>query len=205
VPCYEFEGLRPVVAPDAFVHETAVLVGDVIVGAGCFIGPGASLRGDLARLEIGRGANIQDNCIVHSFPDLPVVVEEDGHIGHGAVLHGCVVKRNAMVGIAAVVMDRAVIGEESLVAAMAFVKAGTEVPPRTLVAGIPAKVVRALRPEEIAWKSDGTRLYQALARRYLATAKPTAPLAAAEPGRAALPGYGHAPKTARPAPPADGR
>ncbi len=188
------------VARTAFVHETAVLVGDVIVGPGCFIGPGASLRGDLGRLIIGPGANIQDNCIVHSFPDIEVLVEEDGHVGHGAVLHGCTVKRNAMVGIAAVVMDRAVIGEESLVAAMAFVKSGTQVPPRTLVAGIPAKVIRDLRDDEVAWKSDGTRIYQELARRYLATEKRTAPLPAPEPDRKPLPGYGHAPKGSAPDP-----
>ncbi len=200
MPCYEYEGLRPVVARTAFVHETAVLVGDVIVGPGCFIGPGASLRGDLGRLIIGPGANIQDNCIVHSFPDIEVLVEEDGHVGHGAVLHGCTVKRNAMVGIAAVVMDRAVIGEESLVAAMAFVKSGTQVPPRTLVAGIPAKIIRDLRDDEVAWKSDGTRLYQELARRYLATAKRTAPLPAPEPDRKPLPVYGHAPKGTPPDP-----
>ena len=199
LPCYEFEGLRPVVAPTAFVHETAILIGDVTIGPGCFIGPGASLRGDLGRLVIGAGANVQDNCIVHSFPDLEVVVEADGHIGHGAVLHGCTVKRNAMVGIAAVVMDRAVIGEESLVAAMAFVKSGTQVPPRTLVAGVPAKVIRALRDDEIAWKTDGTHLYQELARRYQATARRTAPLAAPEPDRKRLPEYGHAPKGQPPA------
>lgn len=195
MPCYEFEGVRPVVAASAFVHETAVLVGDVIVGPGCFIGPGASLRGDLGRLIIGPGANIQDNCIVHSFPDIEVLVEEDGHVGHGAVLHGCTVKRNAMVGIAAVVMDRAVIGEESLVAAMAFVKSGTQVPPRTLVAGIPAKVIRDLRDDEVAWKSDGTRIYQELARRYAATAKRAPPLPSPEPDRKPLPTYGHAPKS----------
>ena len=171
MPAYEFEGVRPVVHPTAFVHETAVLIGDVIIGPGCLIGPGASLRGDIGRITIAQGANVQDNCILHCFPGKAVVVEADGHIGHGAVLHGCTIRRNAMVGMNAVIMDDAVIGPESFVAAMAFVKAGTAVAARTLVAGIPAKVIRALGDDEIAWKSQGTAIYQRLAQRYLATAR----------------------------------
>lgn len=194
MPAYEYEGVRPVVDPTAFVHETAVLIGDVIVGPGCLVGPGASLRGDIGRLEIREGANVQDNCILHCFPGRNVVVEPDGHIGHGAVLHGCTVKRNAMVGIHAVIMDEAVVGEEAIVAAMAFVKAGTEVPPRTLVAGIPAKVLRELRDEEIDWKSRGTAIYRHLAQRHLATAKRVEPLPEVEPGRRRVPMLDYAPK-----------
>jgi phenylacetic acid degradation protein len=197
MPAYEFEGIRPVVAPDAYVAETAVLIGDVIVEPGCFVGPGASLRGDIGRLIVKAGANVQDNCILHSFPGRDVVVAEGGHIGHGAVLHGCTVGRNAMVGISAVIMDGAVIGAESIVAAMAFVKAGTEVPPRTLVAGIPAEVVRPLRDDEIVWKSQGTAVYQHLARRYRATSKGVEPLAGMETDRKRVPGHDHAPKHER--------
>src|SRR5262245_29677737 len=144
MPCYEFEGVCPVVDPTAFVHPTAVLIGDVIIGAGCLVGPCASLRGDIGRIFLHSGSNVQDNCTVHCFPGKDVTIEADGHIGHGAVLHGCTVKRNAMVGMNAVVMDDAVIGEDSFVAAMAFVKAATVVPPRTLVGGVPAKVLREL-------------------------------------------------------------
>ena len=198
MPAYEFEGIRPVVAPGAWVDDTAVLIGDVIIEAGCYVGPGAVLRGDIARLIVKAGANIQDNCVVHSFPGRDVVVEEDGHIGHAAVLHGCTVGRNAMVGIGAVIMDGAVIGAESIVAAMAFVKAGTEVPPRTLVAGIPAKVVRPLGGDEIAWKSEGTAIYQHLTRRHLATSKVVEPLAEAEPDRNRVPDLDHAPKHEQP-------
>jgi phenylacetic acid degradation protein len=194
MPAYEFEGVRPVVDPTAFVAETAVLIGDVIVGPGCYIGPGASLRGDIARLIINEGANIQDNCVVHSIPGRDVVVARDGHIGHGAVLHGCTVDRNAMVGISAVVMDDAVIGAESIVAALAFVKAATVVPPRSLVAGIPAKVVRSLDDDEVAWKSQGTEIYQLLARRHLATCKVVEPLRAVEPDRKRVPQHAFAPK-----------
>ena len=126
------------------MHPTAVLIGDVIVGPGCYVGPAACLRGDFGRLEIRAGANVQDTCILHAYPGNETVVEEEGHIGHGAILHGCTVKRNALVGMNAVVNDNAVIGESAIVAALAFVKSDMIVPPRTLVAGIPARVLRLL-------------------------------------------------------------
>jgi len=187
MPCYEFEGVRPVVNPTAFVHPTAVLIGDVIIGAGCLVGPCASLRGDIGRLIMKPGANVQDNCTLHCFPGKDVIIEEDGHVGHGAVLHSCTIKRNAMIGMNAIVMDDAVIGESSFVAAMAFVKAGTIVPPRTLVAGIPAKPLRELTEDEIRWKSEGTAIYQELARRYLATMKEVTPRRALEADRRRVP------------------
>lgn len=183
---YEFEGIRPVVSPDAFVHPDAVLIGDVIVERACFLGPCAVLRGDLSRITVGEGTNVQDHCVIHSFPRGDVVLEAEAHIGHGAVLHGCRIGRGAMVGIQAVVMDHAVIGEEAFVGAMAFVKAEMEVPARTLVTGIPARVIRHLRPEEIAWKLEGTRHYQHLSRRYAATLRRVEPLAALDPGRPTL-------------------
>lgn len=176
MPCYEFENVRPVVDPAAFIHPTAVLIGDVIIGPNCLVGPGASLRGDIGRLELRAGSNVQDNCTLHCFPGKGVLIEEDGHVGHGAVLHGCTIRRNAMVGMNAVIMDDAVIGDSAFVAAMSFVKAGTDVPARTLVAGIPAKPMRELSQDEIDWKSEGTGHYQHLARRHLATSKEVAPL-----------------------------
>lgn len=180
---YAIDGIVPVVDPSAYVHPSAVLIGDVIVGPGCYVGPCASLRGDFGRLILERGANLQDTCVMHGFPGTDTVVEEDGHIGHGAVLHGCRVGRNALVGMNAVIMDNAVIGEEAIVAASAFVKAGMEIPPRMLVAGMPAKLVRALTDEEIRWKGEGTATYQDLTRRCLATLVETAPLTAVEPDR----------------------
>ncbi len=180
---YAIDGIVPVVDPTAFVHPTAILIGDVIVGPGCYIGPAACLRGDFGRLIVERGANVQDTCVMHGFPGTDTVVEEDGHIGHGAVLHGCRIGRNALVGMNAVIMDNAVVGESSIVAACAFVKAGAEIPPRSLAAGTPAKVIRELSEAEVAWKSDGTRTYQDLARRSLATMVETAPLTAVEPDR----------------------
>ena len=180
---YAIDGIVPVVDPTAYVHPTAVLIGDVIVGPGCYIGPAACLRGDFGRLIIERGANVQDTCVMHGFPGTDTVVEEDGHIGHGAVLHGCRIGRNALVGMNAVIMDNAVVGESAIVAACAFVKAGAEIPPRSLAAGTPARIVRTLSDEEIAWKADGTRTYQDLVRRSLATMRETTPLAAVEAGR----------------------
>jgi phenylacetic acid degradation protein len=183
MPCYEIDGLRPVVHPTAFVHPDAVLIGDVIVGARCYVAPLASLRGDFGRIVLEDGSNVQDSCVMHGFPGTDTVVEEDGHIGHGAVLHGCRVGRNALVGMNAVIMDNAVIGDSAIVAASAFVKAGMEIPPRMLAAGMPAKVLRELSEQEIAWKADGTRTYQQLTERSLATLKPCTPLAAPEADR----------------------
>jgi len=180
---YSINGVTPVVDPQAFVHPSAVLIGDVIVAAGCYVGPGASLRGDFGHIEVRAGANIQDNCVLHGFPGLGTIVEEEGHVGHGAVLHGCIVKRNALVGMNAVINDNAVVGESAFVAAMAFVKAGMVVPARTLVAGIPARIVRELSDAELAWKIEGTRSYQDLTRRSLDTMRATPPLAAPEADR----------------------
>lgn len=180
---FSFEGVIPVIDPAAYVHPTAVLIGDVIIGPGCYVGPAAVMRGDFGRLVMEAGSNLQDTCVVHGFPSSDTIIGENGHVGHGAVLHSCIVGRNALIGMNAVVMDGAVIGEDAFVAAMAFVKAGFHVPPRTLVAGVPGKVIRTLTADEIAWKSEGTLEYQKLARRCAAGLRPAKPLRAIEPGR----------------------
>src|SRR6202790_4411066 len=180
---FAVNGVTPVVDPTAFVHPSAVLIGDVIVGARCYVGPAASLRGDFGRIEVRAGANVQDCCVMHGFPQTDTVVEEEGHIGHGAILHGCIVRRNALVGMNAVINDNAEVGESAIVAAMAFVKAGMIVPPRTLAAGVPANIVRALTPQELAWKVEGTLSYQELTRRSLATMGETEPLPSPESDR----------------------
>jgi len=186
VKVYSIDGVTPVVHPDAYVHPSAVLIGDVHVGAGVYVGPCASLRGDFGRLVIEAGANIQDCCIVHGFPESDTVIEQDGHIGHGAIIHSARICRNAMVGMNAVVNDNAVVGESAFVGAMAFVRAGMRVPPRTLVAGVPAKVMRDLSAAELARKVDATRSYQNLAKRSLASLRETVALDEAEPGRKRL-------------------
>jgi len=180
---YELDGVVPAIDPTAFVHETAVLIGDVIVGPGCYIAPNAVLRGDFGRIVMENGSNLQDNCVVHCFPERDTVIGENGHIGHGAVLHCCKIGRDALVGMNAVVNDYAVVGESAIVAALAFVKAGFEVPPRSLAAGIPARIVRDLTDQEIGWKHDGTAQYQELVGRSHRTLKPVAPLSAPEPNR----------------------
>lgn len=165
MPSYAIDGIRPVIHPDAFVHPTAVLIGDVIVRAGVYIGPCAALRGDFGRLVLEEGSNLQDTCVMHGFPGTDTIVETNGHIGHGAVLHGCRIGENAMVGMNSVIMDNAEVGESAIVAACAFVKANSRIDARHLAVGSPARVIRELSEDEIAWKTEGTRTYQELARR----------------------------------------
>lgn len=181
---YAFEGIVPVIDPAAYVHPSAVLIGDVIVGAGCYVGPGAVLRGDFGRIVMQPNANLQDNCVVHSAPDFDCVMEEESHIGHGAVIHCARIGRDSLIGIQAVIMDQAIVGEQAIVAAMSFVKVGETVPPRSLVAGVPAKVLRPLTEHDIAWKRQGTALYLELARRARSGLVPAQPLERAEADRA---------------------
>jgi phenylacetic acid degradation protein len=183
---WSIDGVTPVVDPSSYVHPSAVLIGDVVVGGNCYIGPCASLRGDFGRIILEDGANVQDTCVMHGFPGTDTLIEIDGHIGHGAILHGCRVRRGALVGMNAVINDNAEIGEQAIVAAMAFVRAQMIVPPRTLVAGTPARIVRALTVQELAWKTEGTASYQDLTRRSLATMTEATALERAEPGRRRL-------------------
>ncbi len=184
---YAIEGVVPVVHPSAYVHPTAVLIGDVIIGPRCYVGPLACMRGDFGRLIMEEGSNLQDTCVVHGFPGSDTVIEVDGHIGHGAVIHGARIGRNALIGMNSVVMDNAVIGESSIVAAMSFVKAGMVVPPKSLVMGMPAKIVRTLSDDEIAWKHRGTVEYQQLAIRCMQSMQEVEPLTEVEPHRQRLP------------------
>ena len=180
---YSLDGLVPVIDPSSFVHPQASVIGDVIIGARCYVGPAASLRGDFGRILVHEGSNIQDCCVLHSFPNRDTLLEQDAHIGHSAVLHGCTIRRGALIGIGSIVMDDVVVEEEAFVGAASFVRAGFVVPRRTLVTGVPARVVRELKPEELAWKVTGTREYQQLTVRCLATLKACEPLTAPEPDR----------------------
>ena len=180
---YSIDGITPVVDPTAYVHPSAVLIGDVIVGARAYIGPCACLRGDMGRIVVEAGANIQDTCILHGFPGKDTVVGAESSIGHGAVLHGCVVGRGALVGMNAVVNDNAEVGEEAVVAALAFVKAEQKIPPRSLAAGIPARILRELSDQELRWKTDNMYIYQDLAKRSATTMREVEALSAVEPNR----------------------
>ena len=173
---YSIDGVTPVVHPLAYVHPEAVLIGDVIIEEGCYIGPCASLRGDFGRIIVRQGSNVQDNCTLHSMPGFDCVVGVNGHIGHGAIIHSAQLGPNVLVGMNAVVMDHARIGESAMIGATSFVKAGAEVPAGHLAAGVPARVLRELSMDELAKKVDATKLYQQLARRSLASLLPAEPL-----------------------------
>lgn len=159
---YAFKEFIPVVHPSSFVHPLAAVTGNVIIGKDCYIGPGAAIRGDWGGIEIADGCNVQENCTVHMFPGVTVKLDEGAHIGHGAVIHGAHIGANVLVGMNTVVMDDVEIGEESIIGAMSFIKAKTIIPRRSLVVGNPAKVVKEVSDEMIAWKTKGTKLYQEL-------------------------------------------
>jgi phenylacetic acid degradation protein len=180
---YSIDGITPVVHPSAFVHPTAVLIGDVIVGARAYVGPAACLRGDFGRIVVEDGANIQDTCMLHGFPGKDTVVGAEVTVGHGAVLHGCVVRRGALIGMNCVVNDNAEVGEDAMVAALAFVRAEQRIPARSLAVGIPARVIREISEDEIRWKRDNMRLYQDLAVRSSRSMQEVEALTAVEPGR----------------------
>jgi carbonic anhydrase/acetyltransferase-like protein (isoleucine patch superfamily) len=163
VAIYEFDGIRPEVHPTAFVHPLACLIGKVIIEANCYIAPFASLRGDFGWIEVGEGCNIQESCTLHAKPEEACRLASNSHIGHGAIVHGASLCQNCLIGMNAVVMDDVCVGENSIVAASAFLKAGLAVPPNSLVAGIPAAVIRVLSDAEVERKTMATRRYQVLA------------------------------------------
>jgi phenylacetic acid degradation protein len=183
MPCYSYQGIVPVVDPTSYVHPLAALIGDVIVGPGCFIAPGASLRGDFGRIVVEGDSSIQDNVSVHANQLRDTIIRRGATIAHGAIIHGCEIGENSLIGMNAVVLDNAVIGPENLVAALALVKSDTETPPRSLVAGNPAKVVKTFAPQQVTWRNDGDGEYQKLARAALTDLIETAPLPAPEADR----------------------
>jgi phenylacetic acid degradation protein/carnitine operon protein CaiE len=180
---YSFKGFRPVVHPSSFVHPAAVVTGNVIIGKDVYIGPGAMLRGDWGGIIIEDGCNVQENCVVHMFPGITVLLKEGAHIGHGAVIHGALIGKNVLIGMNAVIMDRVEIGDESVVGAMSFVKADEKIPARSLVAGNPAKIIKEVSDDMLAWKIAGTRLYQSLPADMKAEWGPCEPLSEPEENR----------------------
>lgn len=173
---YEFRGLRPVIHESAFIHPNATVTGNVIIGRDVYIGPGAAIRGDWGAIVIEDGCNVQENCTVHMFPGVTVVLEAGAHIGHGAIIHGARIGQNALVGMNAVVMDDAVVGAGCIVGALCFVPAEMQVPERKVVVGNPARIVKDVSDEMLAWKTEGTRLYQALPAQLHATLEACEPL-----------------------------
>lgn len=184
--CYEIDGMVPVVDPSAFVHDTACLIGDVWIGANCYIGPNAVLRGDFGRIVIGEGSNVQDGCVLHSYAHGDMVLEPNAHIGHNVVLHGCRIGSYAMVGINSVVLDGAEVGEGALLGANSLLTHARKIAPGMMALGSPAREVRRLEDDELAWKENGVHVYQDLARRSRETMRPVPPLESDDPGRARL-------------------
>ena len=176
MPCYAIDGVIPVVGPQAYVHPTAVLIGDVVIEAGVYIGPFAALRADFGGIRIQKNANVQDSCTIHGFPDSVTLVEEYGHIGHGAILHGCIIRKNVLVGMNSVILDEAEIGENTIIGANSTVKAKAKIPENSLALGSPAKVIRSLEAKEIAWKTKGTEQYIQLSERCLSSMHEIEPL-----------------------------
>ena len=180
---YEFEGFRPVVNESSFVHPNATVTGNVIIGRDVYIGPGAAIRGDFGGIIIEDGCNVQENCTVHMFPGVTVVLEAGAHIGHGAIIHGARIGRNSLVGMNAVIMDNVTIGAECIIGALCFVPADMQIPDRKVVVGNPAKIIKDVSDEMIGWKTEGTKIYQRLPARLHESLTPCEPLREPEPGR----------------------
>jgi phenylacetic acid degradation protein len=183
MPIYAIDNFIPVIKENTYVHPSAEIIGDVIIEENCYIGPCAVLRGDFGRIVVGHNSNIQDCCVLHSFPDKDCVLEPYSHIGHAAVLHGCLIGENAMIGMNSVVMDDSKIGKESMVAACSFVRAKFVCEPRSMVMGTPAKVVRQLTEDEVKWKTAGTAEYSELSVRAINSMKEIEPLKQIEKNR----------------------
>jgi carbonic anhydrase/acetyltransferase-like protein (isoleucine patch superfamily) len=173
---YEFNGYKPVIHESSFVHPLAAVTGNVIIGKDVYIGPGAALRGDWGEIVIEDGCNVQENCVIHMFPGTRVLLKESAHIGHGAVIHGATVGKNVLVGMNSVVMDNVMIGNECIIGALAFVPEGMVIPERKIVVGNPAKIIKDVSDEMIAWKTKGTQLYQQLPNELFSTLKECEPL-----------------------------
>lgn len=173
---YEFNGIKPVVHESSFVHSQAAVTGNVVIGKDVYIGPGCALRGDWGKIIIEDGCNVQENCTVHMFPGITVLLKESAHIGHGAIIHGATIGKNCLIGMNAVIMDEVELGDECIVGALCFIKQGEKIPARSMVVGNPAKIIKRVSDEMIAWKTEGTHLYQRLPRQCFETLKPCEPL-----------------------------
>ena len=173
---YEFQGFIPVVHPSSFVHPLAAVIGNVIIGKDVYVGPGAAIRGDWGEIIIEDGCNVQENCTIHMFPGKSITLKKGAHIGHGAIIHGANIGANCLVGMNAVLMDDVSLGDECIVGALTFIKGGTDIPNRKMVVGNPAKIIKDITDDMIAWKTKGTALYQKLPGQCHETLKEVEPL-----------------------------
>ena len=159
---YEFNNYRPVIHESAFIHPQAAVTGNVLIGKDVYVGPGAAIRGDWGQIIIEDGCNVQENCTIHMFPGITVRLQAGAHIGHGAIVHGANIGRNSLIGMNTVIMDEVEIGAECIIGALCFLKSGEKIPPRSLVVGNPGKIIKQVSDDMLAWKTEGTRLYQQL-------------------------------------------
>jgi carbonic anhydrase/acetyltransferase-like protein (isoleucine patch superfamily) len=173
---YAFNNFIPVVHPSSFIHPQACITGNIIIGKDCYIGPGAAIRGDWGQIIIEDGCNVQENCTVHMFPGVTVFLKQGAHIGHGAIIHGATIGKNSLVGMNAVIMDNANIGDECIVGALSFVKANEVFENRSVIVGNPAKKIKEVSDEMLAWKTEGTSLYRQLPKDLHASLMPCEPL-----------------------------
>ena len=173
---YKFKGYTPVVHTSSFVHPQAAVTGNVIIGKKCYIGPGAALRGDWGQIIIEDGCNVQENCTIHMFPGVTVLLKEAAHIGHGAIIHGATIGKNCLVGMNAVIMDNVELGDECIVGALSFIKQDEKIPARSLIVGNPGKIIKKVTDEMINWKSEGTAIYQQLPKEIKKNWRKTNPL-----------------------------
>jgi phenylacetic acid degradation protein len=173
---FAFDGFVPVIHESAFVHPNATVTGNVVIGRDVYVGPGAAIRGDWGGIVIDDGCNVQESCTIHMFPGVTVHLERSAHVGHGAIVHGARIGEDALIGMNAVVMDNATVGAGSIVGALCFVPAEMLIPPRSVVVGNPARIVKQVTDEMLAWKTEGTALYQALPARLRDSLQPAEPL-----------------------------
>lgn len=173
---YSFKEFTPVIHETSFIHPQAAVTGNVLIGKNCYIGPGAALRGDWGKIIIEDGCNVQENCTIHMFPGVTVLLKTNAHIGHGAVIHGAIIGKNCLVGMNSVVMDNVELGDECIVGALTFIKEGEKIPPRSVIVGNPGKIVKQVSDEMIAWKTEGTKLYQSLPKEMFERFKLSEPL-----------------------------
>ncbi len=173
---FEFNGYKPVIDKTAFIHPNATVTGNVMIGKDVYIGPGAVIRGDWGQIIIEDGCNVQENCTIHMFPGTTVLLKQGAHVGHGAIIHGATLGKNCLIGMNSVIMDDVEIGDECIVGALCFVPAETKIEKRKVVVGNPAKIVKDVSDEMMAWKTKGTALYQKLPADCYASLKPCEPL-----------------------------
>jgi len=173
---YEFNGIKPVVDASSFVHPQAAVTGNVVIGKDVYIGPGCALRGDWGKIIIEDGCNVQENCIIHMFPGGTVLLKSAAHIGHGAIIHGATIGKNSLIGMNAVIMDNVELGDECIIGALTFIKQDEKLPARSLVAGNPGKIIKQVTDEMLAWKTEGTKLYQSLPKEMFESWKECEPL-----------------------------